>query len=125
MRRIMVVLMMQLLWLAPVVVAGELGRAGEQPQIIAFDGNDFTGDHTHVVGDMRRLGKWDNSISSIIILSGTWDFFDDEDLTGTKMVTLGPGKYPRVTDKGLKDNSISSIRLVSPAARAAEGRRPR
>jgi hypothetical protein len=125
MRKIMVVLMMQLLWLAPVAVAGELGRAGEQPQIIAFDGNDFTGDHTHFLGDMRRLGKWDNSISSIIILSGTWEFFDDEDLMGTKMATLGPGQYPRVTDKGLKDNSISSIRLVSPAARAAEGRRPR
>jgi hypothetical protein len=66
----MVVLMMQLLWLAPVVMAGELGRAGEQPQIIAFDGNDFTGDHTHFVGDTRRLGKWDNSISSIIITVG-------------------------------------------------------
>jgi hypothetical protein len=89
----MVVLMMQLLWLAPVVVAGELGRAGEQPQIIAFDGNDFTGDHTHFVGDMRRLGKWDNSISSIIILSGTWEFFDDEDLMGTKIAMLGPGQF--------------------------------
>ena len=37
---------------------------------------------------------------------------------GTKMATLGPGQYPRLTDKGLKDNSISSIRLVSPAVRA-------
>jgi hypothetical protein len=66
----MVVLMMQLLGLAPMVLAGELGPAGEQPQIIGFDGNDFTGDHTHFVGDMRRLGKWDNSMSSIIITVG-------------------------------------------------------
>jgi hypothetical protein len=77
------------------------------------------------VGDTRRLGKWDNSISSLIILSGTWEFFDNDDFTGTKMATLGPGVYPRVTEKGLKDNSISSVRLVSPTARAAEGRRPR
>jgi hypothetical protein len=70
------------LWsLAPWVAAGELGRAGEMPQIIVFDGADFSGDHTHLIGEMRRLGKW--------------------------------------------DNSISSIRLVSPTARAAEGRRPR
>jgi hypothetical protein len=41
------------------------------------------------------------------------------------MATLGPGVYPRVTEKGFKDNRISSIRLVSPAARAAEGRPPR
>jgi Beta/Gamma crystallin len=99
---------------------GDLGRAGELPQIIAF--NDFTGDHTHIVGDMRRLGKWDYSISSTIILSGTCEFFDGDDFTGTKMGSLGPGRYPRVTEKGFKDNRISSIRLVSPAA---EGRRVR
>jgi Beta/Gamma crystallin len=125
MRNMAVTCMITLLALAPWVTAGELGRAGEMPQIIAFDGAELTGDHTHVVGDIRRLGKWDNSISSLIILSGTWEFFDDDDFTGTKMATLGPGVYPRVTEKGLKDNSISSIRLVSPAARAAEGRRPR
>jgi Beta/Gamma crystallin len=117
--------MIALLSLAPWVAAGELGRAGEPPQIIAFDGNDLTGDHTHIVGDMRRLGKWDNSISSLVILSWTWEFFDDDDFTGTNMAMLGPGQYPRVTEKGLKDNSISSIRLVSPTARAAKGRRPR
>jgi hypothetical protein len=90
---------------------------------MAFDGNDFTGDHTHIVGDMRRLAKWDNSISSLVIVSGTWEFFDDDDWTGTTMATSGPGLYPRVTDKGV-NNSISSVRLVSLMARAAEGRRP-
>ncbi len=111
--------------LARWVTAGELGRAGELPQIIAFEGAELTGDHTHLVGEMRRLGQWDTSISSLIILSGTWECFDDDDWTGNKRGPLGPGSYPRVTDQGLKDNSISSIRLVSPPARAAEGRRPR
>jgi hypothetical protein len=50
----------------------------------------------------------------MVILSGTWEFFDDEDFKGTKIATLGPGKYPQVADKGIKDNSISSIRLASP-----------
>jgi hypothetical protein len=125
MRNMAVMGMIILLVLAPWVTAGELRRAGEMPQIIAFEGAELTGDHTHIVGVMRRLGQWDNSISSLIILSGTWEFFDDDEFTGTKMATLGPGVYPRVTEKGLKDNSISSIRLVSPAAQAAEGRRPR
>jgi hypothetical protein len=31
MRKLLVVLIMQLLWLAPLVAAGELGRAGELP----------------------------------------------------------------------------------------------
>jgi Beta/Gamma crystallin len=125
MRKSAVTCMIILLSLAPWVTAGEPSRAGEMPQIIAFDGAELTGDHTHIVGDMRRLGKWENSISSLIIVSGTWEFFDDDDFTGTNMATLGPGVYPRVTEKGLKDNSISSIRLVSPPARAAQGRRPR
>ena len=30
------------------------------------------------------------------------------------MAELGPGMYPKVTDKGIKNNSISSVRLVSP-----------
>jgi hypothetical protein len=67
----MAVLIIQVLWLAPLVVTGELGRAGELPQVIAFDGNEFAGDHTPVVGDIQRLGKWEDSISSLIIVSGT------------------------------------------------------
>jgi Beta/Gamma crystallin len=101
----------------PPATAGEAMRsAGDMPQIIAFDNEDFLGDHTHILGDMKDLGKWGNSISSMIILSGTWDFFDDEDLKGTKIATLGPGMYPKGADKGIKDNSISSIRLASPTA---------
>jgi hypothetical protein len=101
----------------PPATAGETMRAANDiPQIVAFDNVDFLGDHTHVFGDIKDLGKWGNSISSIIILGGTWEFFDDEDFQGTKMATLGPGTYPKVTDKGIKDNSISSIRLASPTA---------
>jgi hypothetical protein len=69
----------------------------------------------HIFGNMKDLGKWGNSISSMIILSGTLEFFDDEDFTGTSMGTLGPGMYANVADKGLKNNSISSVRLASPA----------
>jgi Beta/Gamma crystallin len=101
---------------APLATAGETMRpAGDLPQIIVFDNENFLGDHTHILGNMKDLGKWDNSISSVIILSGTWEFFDGDNFTGTKMATLGPGMYPKVTDKGMKDNSISSIRLANPS----------
>jgi hypothetical protein len=69
------------------VAAGELSRAGERPQIIAFDGAELAGDHTHVVGDIRRLGTWDHRISALIMLLGTWECFDDDEFTGTKMAT--------------------------------------
>jgi len=101
----------------PLAIAGEAVRAsGNLPQIIAFDNEEFVGDHTHIFGSMRDLEKWGNSISSLIILSVTWEFFDDEDFKGTKMGTLGPGMYANVAAKGLKNNSISSVRLASPAS---------
>jgi len=38
----------------------------------------------------------------MVILSGTWEFFDDEDFKGTKIAFLGPDRYPKVADKGIK-----------------------
>lgn len=101
-------------------VAGEATQSvGNIPQIVVFDNEDFLGDHGHIFGNMKDLGKWGNSISSMIILSGTWEVFDDEDFKGTKMGELGPGTYADVTKHGLKNNSISSVRLASPAPKAA------
>ena len=47
----------------------------------------------------------------MVILSGHWEFIDEEKFQGPK-VELGPGIYLHVKDHGMKDNSISSIRLV-------------
>ena len=92
-------------------------QAGEIPQIVAFDNEGLLGDHIHVFGNVPDLGKWNNSISSMVILSGRWEFFDEENFKGTNMTKLGPGMYLNVKEHNMKDNSISSIRLVSPAGR--------
>ena len=86
---------------------------GEIPQIVAFDKDSLLGDHIHIFGNTPDLGKWNNSISSMVILAGHWEFFDEKDFKGKNMGTLGPGVYLRVQDHGIKDDSISSIRLVS------------
>ena len=91
-------------------------HAGDIPQIVAFDNDGLLGDHIHIFGDTPDLGKWGNSISSMVILAGRWEFFDEEKLQGAK-VELGPGVYLHVKDHGIKDNSISSIRLIKPMAR--------
>jgi hypothetical protein len=92
-------------------------QPGEIPQIVAFDNEGLLGDHIHVFGNVPDLGKWNNSISSMVILSGQWEFFDEENFKGTNMTKLGPGMYLNVKEHNMKDNSISSIRLVSPAGR--------
>ena len=90
---------------------------GELPQIVAYDNDGLLGDHIHIFGNVTDLGKWGNSISSMVIVAGRWEFFDDEDFKGTRMAELGPGVYLNVKDHDIKDNSISSIRLVSPRGR--------
>ncbi len=92
-------------------------QAGELPQIVAYDNEGLLGDHIHIFGNVTDLGKWGNSISSMVIVAGRWVFFDDEDFKGTPMHELGPGIYLNVKGHNLKDNSISSIRLVSPMGR--------
>ena len=59
-----------------------------------------------------------------LMLAGRWDFFDEENFQGAKIDELGPGVYLRVQDHGLTDNSISSIRLVSPSGREGATRMP-
>ena len=68
-------------------------QAGELPQIVAYDNEGLLGDHIHIFGNMPDLGKWGNSISSMVIVAGRWGFFDEEDLKGTRMNELGPGVY--------------------------------
>jgi hypothetical protein len=64
------------------------------------------------------MGNWNNSISSMVIVAGRWEFFDEESFKGTKMAELGPGVSLPVKDHGIKDHRISLIRLVgSPPAR--------
>jgi hypothetical protein len=92
-------------------------QRGDIPQIVVFDNNSLLGDHIHIFGNTPDLGKWGNSISSMVILAGRWEFFDEEKFQGTK-VELGLGIYLHVKDHGIKDNSVSSLRLVSlPMAR--------
>ena len=92
-------------------------QPGEIPQSVVYDKEGLLGGHIHIFGNTAELGKWDHSISSMVILGGHWELFDDDNFKGTKMGELGPGVYLRVHDHGLKDNSISSIRLVSPSGR--------
>ena len=73
---------------------------GEMPQIVAFDNQGLLGDHIHIFGDAKDLGKWGNSISSMVILSGHWEFFDEENFKGTK-TELG-GIYLESKPAGLK-----------------------
>jgi hypothetical protein len=54
----------------------------------------------------QLIGKFNNSISSIKILSGTWQFFTNNDRSGLAQ-TLGPGNYNRLDPR--MNDTISLI----------------
>jgi hypothetical protein len=74
------------------------------------------GEHSHICGDTPELGKWGHRVSSMVMLAGRWELFAAEKWQGTK-VEWGIGVSLPVQDHGIKDKSISSIRLVSPRRR--------
>ena len=64
-------------------------QPGDIPQIVAFDNDGLLGDHIHIFGNVPDLSKWGNSLSSMVIVTGRWEFFDEEDFKGTRMAELG------------------------------------
>ncbi len=94
--------------------------AQEIPQAIVFEDFNMTGSHTHLFESAPDLTKsdkfWNDKISSIVVISGTWTFFADPVGAGdqpNKSITLEPGVYPDVTKEGMDDNSISQVKLGS------------
>jgi hypothetical protein len=65
---------------------------------------------------------WNDSISSVIVLSGTWQFFENANFKGAH-ATVGPGWYQFVEDSqfNMQNDTISSILCVS---NQPEGDRP-
>jgi Beta/Gamma crystallin len=55
--------------------------------------------------------NWNDETSSIIVFEGTWLFFEHIEYKGLS-IDLGPGRYPNITQLGLPDNSISSLKRV-------------
>jgi hypothetical protein len=49
--------------------------SGELPQIVAYDNDGLLVDHIHIFGNVTDLGKWGNSISSMVIVAGRWEFW--------------------------------------------------
>jgi hypothetical protein len=99
---------------------GWTAYAQEIPQAIVFEDPNMTGSHTHLFRSVADLTEsdnfWNDKISSIVVISGTWTFLIDPIGAGdqpNKSITLEPGVYPDVTREGMDDNSISQVRLES------------
>ena len=90
------------------------------PQIIVFKDAEFPfGDQTFSISLPPGWGYnyvgdgWNDSISSVIVLSGTWQFFENAGFQGA-MSQVGPGFYTFVENQpfNMQNDSISSLRCI-------------
>lgn len=93
-------------------------------RIILFEEENFCGRSIDIVQEhpdlsAHKMGNFNNRTSSFVILSGVWNFYLDAGfhspvLHKNSPLTLGPGNYKSVSDLGIQDDEVTSIRVVSP-----------
>jgi hypothetical protein len=78
------------------------GASASLPQIYVYKDDNFQGDGAQFLGGgVSELGPigWDDKISSIVVISGTWRFYWDYRFGGDYL-ELAPGTYPSVEQVG-------------------------
>jgi Beta/Gamma crystallin len=86
------------------------------PEIVVFKDANFHGDEWRTNLDYTWVGSdWNDTISSIIVVSGTWQFYTDANYGGEHSNLLTPGYYPWVQDPSVNiaNDSISSFQVIS------------
>jgi hypothetical protein len=81
------------------------------PEVEVFEHRDFNGDHWRTSFGYSYVGDdWQDRISSIIVYSGFFQFFEDVNFGSSTFepVTLGVGQYAFVEDFGIRNDTITS-----------------
>lgn len=83
------------------------------PEIVIYQDIKFGGASERTNLNWYYVGDWWNDkISSIVVVSGVWEFFEHHHYEGRKW-TLRPGYYSWVVDAGIPNDIISSFRCIA------------
>lgn len=84
--------------------------------LILYENADFGGRHKDVYQSETFLADFNDITSSFVIQEGYWQFYIDADFQGAMgwmtPPTFGPGTYHWVEEVGIRNDAISSVRLV-------------
>jgi hypothetical protein len=85
---------------------------------ILFEHAGFHGDHRHVFTQEPNLpdNDFNDITSSIVVEQGNWSFFRNSGFDTAYPPVLGPGIYPFVSDIGINNDDLSSLRPTDAAA---------
>lgn len=89
-------------------------------QVILFEHKEMHGAHKHLFASEPNLNAPDDNffndrLSSFVIVSGQWQFFEHADYQGAASAVFGPGVYHWVEDVGIKNDSVSSVKKIAEA----------
>ena len=81
--------------------------------MILYEHADFQGAYKHIYGPTTYVGDdFNDKVSSIIVAKGTWMFYLHSNYGGPFVIPLEPGLYPNVTDVGIINDNLSSLKPV-------------
>ena len=77
--------------------------------VCLFENYEFSGRMVELTAAQSNFGNIDfnDETSSVIVVSGTWDLFQNYDFNGTRW-QLSTGRYAKPEEGGFKNDSVSS-----------------
>jgi len=87
------------------------------PEIVVYRDANYGGESWTAFTSYSWVGShWNDEISSIVVVSGYWQFYSDVNYGGTHSKVLGPGTYPwgEASNVNIKNDAISSFKLIRP-----------
>lgn len=97
----------------PEVVA-RADPAAALPEIVLFINADQQGDSIRINNNVRFFAqgsKWNDNASSVVVVSGVWEFWSDSQYQGTRS-KLYTGYYPNPESMKLGNDQLSSLRCI-------------
>jgi hypothetical protein len=93
----------------------EISQDRSIPEIVVYWDINFQGESWRTNLDYSYVGDhWNDQISSIIVVSGQWQFYVDAGYQYPEPNhPLGPNYYANVEAVGIKNDSISSFKCVA------------
>ncbi len=83
------------------------------PIVVVCEHGGFGGAQWRTSNGWLYVGDgWNDRISSIIVVSGTWRFYEHSNYGGASW-ELGPGYYPNLGTVNIPNDTISSFRPIS------------
>lgn len=88
------------------------------PEVVLYEHINFNGQAWRTnIGWLRFPGGINDQVSSIIVVAGEWCFYEHVEFNGGRSdgyeIRLTPGYYPNVANFGIKNDSLSSVRIVA------------